>query len=83
MSKTVQNFQRFTISLPAQFSEELEKIRKELNLSQSEFFKLAVEKFSTDYQRQKLKQACELMQEEYRHNLELTAFTVLDGEEFI
>jgi hypothetical protein len=80
--KSDRNFERITISVPKEFSGEIEKLQKELNVSKSELFKISFEKFAADFKKQKLKKVAEMMKEEYLSNKELTTFTSLDGEDF-
>jgi metal-responsive CopG/Arc/MetJ family transcriptional regulator len=80
--RTVQNYERVTISLPSELSKEIEELKKELRMSKSEIFKKAFEKFLQEHRRQKIQKAAELMASEYRGNKDLTVFTCLDSEDF-
>lgn len=82
MQSTAQNYERITISLPTEISEEIEELKKELRMSKSEIFKKAFEKFLQEHKRQKLQKIAEMMAEEYKKDKKLTAFTVLDSEDF-
>jgi metal-responsive CopG/Arc/MetJ family transcriptional regulator len=82
MSNTTQDYERITISLPLDISKDIEEIKKELNVSKSEIFKKAFEKFFQDYKKQKIRKAAEKMAKEYKTDKELTAFSSLDGEDF-
>ena len=82
MQKTVQGYERITISLPPDIACDIDELKKELHLSKSELFKRAFERFVHDHKRRKLQKAAELMASEYETNKELTALTALDGEAF-
>jgi metal-responsive CopG/Arc/MetJ family transcriptional regulator len=81
--KKTQDFDRITISLSNTLSEEAEKIMKELKISKSELFKIAFEKFSNEYKKQKLRHIAEMMKDEYKNNKSLTELSSLDGEDFL
>jgi metal-responsive CopG/Arc/MetJ family transcriptional regulator len=82
MSINLKNVDRLTISLPKKLSNEVEAVRKELNIPKSEIFKMAIEKFLEQYRKRKLQKIAEMMAEEYEKDEELTTFTTLDSENF-
>jgi len=82
MPKVIQEYERITISLPPDISQEIETLKNELKVSKSELFKRAFEKFLKEYKKQKIRKMAEMMAGEYKTNKELTAFTVLDAEDF-
>lgn len=81
--KKIQDFDRITISLSNDLSEEAEKIMKELKVSKSELFKIAFERFSHEYKKQKLRKIADMMKDEYKNNKTLTVLSSLDGEDFL
>lgn len=82
MQKDAHVFERVTISLPAGISREIDSLKNELGLSKSEIMRQALEKFVLEHRRRKIRRIAETMVREYETNAELTAFTVLDGEDF-
>lgn len=82
MQKISHDFERITISLPSTLSRDIDELKKELNVSKSEIFKRAFEKFLEDYRKKKLRQVARKMVQEYKTNKELTAFHSLDQEDF-
>jgi len=82
MSVNLKNVDRLTISLPKNLSNEVEAVRKELNIPKSEIFKIAIEKFLEQYRKRKLQKIAEMMAEEYEKDEELTIFISLDSEDF-
>ncbi len=73
---------RLTVSLPKSLSLEIDAVRKELNVPKSEIFRLAMQQFLEQYQKEKLRKAAEMMAAEYESDDELTALTALDAEDF-
>jgi metal-responsive CopG/Arc/MetJ family transcriptional regulator len=82
MHKTVSEIDRVTISLPHTISCEIEALRAQLNVSRSEIFKRALERFIEEQRRGQLAGIAAEMAEEYRSNRELTVCTALDAEDF-
>ena len=82
MYKAVSEIDRVTISLPHAMSCEIEALRAQLNVSRSELFKRALERFIEDQRRSQLAGVAAEMAEEYRSNRELTVCTALDAEDF-
>ena len=74
---------RITITLPKYINDELDISKKELGYSKNEIIKMAIENFLEERKKAKLQNAVDIMQNEYKSNSELTAFTALDGEDFI
>jgi metal-responsive CopG/Arc/MetJ family transcriptional regulator len=70
MSINLKNVDRLTISLPKKLSNEVEAVRKELNIPKSEIFKMAIEKFLEQYRKRKLQKIAEMMAEEYEKDEE-------------
>jgi hypothetical protein len=63
--------------------QELEKLAKEANTSMSGIIRDLVRDYVSHQKRLKLRRAAELMENEYRVNDDLTAFSALDSEDFI
>jgi metal-responsive CopG/Arc/MetJ family transcriptional regulator len=82
MYKSISEIDRVTISLPHAMACEIETLRTQLNVSRSEIFKLAIERFIEEQHRGRLQTIAAEMSEEYRSDRELVAFTALDAEEF-
>lgn len=82
MQKTISDIDRVTISLPHAIACEIETLRTQLNVSRSELFKLAAERFIEEQHRSRLQTIAAEMAEEYRSNRELVACTALDAEDF-
>lgn len=82
MQKNVQDAGRITISLPANLTQDIEKIRKELGVSRSEMVRIMIERYIQGLRQEALRQAATIMEDDYATDSELTAFTVLDGEDF-
>lgn len=80
--QTVNDVDRVTISLPHSLTLQSEAVREELNISRSELFRLALERFIQEQSNRRLATIAAEMVEEYRGNSELTALTSLDGEAF-
>lgn len=74
---------RITISLNKDFAKDIEFLMKNLNISKSEVFKLAFEKFSNEYKKNNLKRVAEIMKDEYKNNKELIEFSSIDGDSFL
>ena len=75
--------ERVTISVPHELASEVDSCSAELKVSRSELYKLAMERFLAEQRREQLKLIVAEMAEEYRADMELTALTVLDAEEFV
>jgi len=73
---------RVTISIPHSLALQSETVRSELKISRSELFRLALERFIQEQNNSRLATIAAEMVEEYRSNRELTALTLLDGEDF-
>ncbi|MBF0329098.1 MAG: ribbon-helix-helix protein, CopG family [Nitrospirae bacterium] len=82
MQRVAPAYERVTISLPTDISKDIDKLKKELNVSKSELFKKAFMKFAREHKKQKLRKTAAMMAEEYKTNKELTVFTALDSEDF-
>ena len=82
MHKTISEIDRVTISLPHAIACEIETLRTQLNVSRSEIFKRAIERFIEEQHRSRLHTIAAEMVEEYRSNRELIACTALDAEDF-
>ena len=74
---------RVTISVPHSLASEADSCSAELKVSRSELYKMAMERFLAEQRRERLKLIVAEMAEEYRADVELTALTALDGEEFL
>ena len=74
---------RVTISVPRELASEADSFSAELNVSRSELYKMAMERFLAEQRRERLKLIVAEMAEEYRADTELTALTALDNEEFV
>ncbi len=74
---------RITISVPHFLASEADSCSAELQISRSELYKMAMERFLAEQRRERLKLIVAEMAEEYRADGELIAFTALDGEEFV
>ena len=82
MHKTISEIDRVTISLPHAIACEIDALRTQLNVSRSEIFKRALERFIEEQQRSRLHTIAAEMAEEYRSNRDLIACTALDAEDF-
>ncbi len=82
MQKNAQDAGRITISLPANLTQDIENIRKELGVSRSEMVRIMIERYLQGLRQEALRQAATIMEEDYATDSELTALTALDGEEF-
>lgn len=82
MYKAVSEIDRVTISIPHTISCEIEALMAQLNVSRSEIFRRAAERFIEEQRRSQLHGIAAEMAEEYRSNRELTACTALDAEDF-
>ena len=74
---------RITVTLPKYINDELDASKKELGFTKTEIIKIAIENFLEEQKKAKLKNAVELMTNEYQNNKELTEFTTLDSEDFL
>ena len=74
---------RVTISVPHELASEADSCSAELSVSRSELYKMAMERFLAEQRRERLKLIVAEMAEKYRSDTGLTAFTVLDAEEFV
>ena len=82
MHKAFSQIDRVTISLPHTIACEIEVLMAQLNVSRSEIFKQAVERFIEEQRRSQLVGIAAEMAEEYRSSRELIACTALDSEDF-
>jgi len=82
MLNTNRSVDRITISVPHSLASEAESCSAELQVSRSELYKMAMERFLAEQRRERLKLIVAEMAEEYRGDAELTALSALDGEEF-
>ncbi len=82
MTASSTNQKRITFTLPLDIDKELDDLKKELEISKSEIINIAIKRFLREQKEKKLKEAVELMYNEYENNEELTAFTSLDSEPF-
>ena len=82
MQKNAHAIERVTISLPADISREIDSLKNELRISRSEILRRALEEYVLEHKRRKIRTIAEKMVREYETNAELTALTVLDGEDF-
>ncbi|HIJ86208.1 MAG TPA: hypothetical protein HPP97_00830 [Desulfuromonadales bacterium] len=73
---------RVTISIPHSLALLSETVRNELNISRSELFRLALERFIQEQNNSRLAIIAADMVAEYKSNRVLTALTDLDGEDF-
>lgn len=73
---------RVTISIPHSLALLSETVRSELNISRSELFRLALERFIQEQSNARLATIAAEMVAEYKSNRKLTALTDLDGEDF-
>lgn len=79
---TSSDIDRVTISLPHELAGKAEVLRAELSISRSELYKLALERFILEEERNRVAAIAAEMAEEYRGNRDLTTMTTLDGEKF-
>lgn len=79
---TSSEIDRVTVSLPHALAGKAEEVRAELNISRSELYKIALERFIEEEERNRVAAIAAEMAEEYRTNLNLTAMTALDTEDF-
>lgn len=80
--KKAAHAERLTVSVPADLHQQIEQLKKELAISQSEFFQRAAENFIQLHQKQKIQQAALKMAPYYASDPELTAFSSLDSQAF-
>jgi len=76
-------YDRITFSLPNTLNNALDALKHETKRSKSEIIKLAIEHYLSQQKKIKLQKAVALMEHEYEENDSLTAFTALDGEDFL
>jgi len=74
--------ERVTISLPHNLAIQADTVRSDLNLSRSELYRVAMERFIQEHNSSRLSAIAAEMAEEYRANKDLTCLTALDGEDF-
>jgi metal-responsive CopG/Arc/MetJ family transcriptional regulator len=79
---TSTDIDRITVSLPHSLAGKADELRAELNISRSEFYRIALERFIEEQKRSSLTAIAAEMAEEYRTNRELTGLTSLDAEDF-
>lgn len=82
MTISAKGYDRVTISLPRGFSKEIEQLQKEMNITKSELFSRAFQRYMQDHRKEKLQKIAESMAEEYRSDNDLTALSALDSEDF-
>ena len=75
--------ERVQILLEPWDKQELEKLAEDAQTSMSGVIRDLIRKHVREQRKSKLRKAAELMENEYRTNSELTAFTSLDGEDFL
>ncbi|MDO9085096.1 MAG: ribbon-helix-helix protein, CopG family [Anaerolineaceae bacterium] len=75
--------ERIQILLDPWDRQELEKLAKEANTSMSGIIRELIRDYVSHQKKFKLRRAAELMENEYRVDSNLTAFSALDGEDFI
>ncbi|MBW6474297.1 MAG: ribbon-helix-helix protein, CopG family [Anaerolineaceae bacterium] len=75
--------ERIQVLLDPWDRQELEKLAKEANMSMSGIIRDLIRDYVSRQKKIKLRKAAELMENEYRVNDELTAFSALDSEDFI
>ncbi|MEW6217936.1 MAG: ribbon-helix-helix protein, CopG family [Thermodesulfobacteriota bacterium] len=73
---------RITVSLPHSLAGAVEALRKELKVSRSDLYRMALERFIEEQKRSRLSAIAAEMAEEYASNQELTVLCALDGEDF-
>ncbi len=73
---------RITFSLPNHLNVALDELKSETKQSKSEIIKIAIDQYIADQKRKKMQKAVALMADEYAHDGDLTALSVLDSEEF-
>ncbi len=76
-------YNRITFSLPRTVNAALDQLKREMNRSKSEIINVAIADYLAQQEKLKLQRAVEQMAHEYETNEELTAFTALDGEDFL
>ncbi len=76
-------YNRITFSLPHTMNTALDQLKREEGRSKSEIINAAIADYLAQQEKFKLQRAVEQMAHEYETNEELTAFTVLDGEDFL
>ena len=81
--QTSNDVARVTISIPHSLALLSETVRSELNISRSELFRLALERFIQEQNNARLATIAAEMVEEYKNNKALTALAVLDGDDFV
>lgn len=81
MEKIISN--KLTITIPQDIDNKLNTYKKELGSSKNEIITIALKKFFKEKEKDKLINAVNIMQDEYKNNKELIEFTTLDSEDFI
>lgn len=81
--KKMSGFARLTVSVPQDLHYEINKLRQELAISQSELIKQACELLIAQQRKQQWQAAAKKMAPYYANDAELTAFSVLDSEAFV
>lgn len=75
--------ERIQILLEPWDRQELEKLAQEANTSMSGIIRELIRDYVSRQKKLKLRRAAELMENEYRVDPDLTAFSALDSEDFI
>ena len=83
MTATQTSYDRITFSLPNTLNNALDTLKNETKRPKSEIIKLAIEHYLSQQKKIKLQKAVALMEHEYEGSDSLTAFTALDGEDFL
>ncbi|MBF2052769.1 MAG: CopG family transcriptional regulator [Candidatus Sericytochromatia bacterium] len=81
--KKTPGFARLTVSVPQELHHEINQLRQELDISQSELIKQACELLIKQQRKQQWQAAAKKMAPYYASDPELTAFNVLDSETFV
>lgn len=76
-------FARLTVSVPHELHLEINQLRQELHISQSELIKRACELLIEQQRTQKWQSAAKKMAHYYTTDTELMAFSSLDSEAFV
>lgn len=79
---TATDIDRITVSLPHSLTGKADELRAELNVSRSELYRMALERFIEEQKRSRVAAIAAEMAEEYRNSRELTGLTSLDAEDF-
>ena len=74
---------RITFSMPRAMNMALDQLKAETGRSKSDIINLAIANYLSQQEKLKLQRAVERMAHEYETDEELTAFTAIDGEDFL